>query len=218
MVPDYVRKYPRTPHLPWSPGSTSDDKWLSTGALEEMKSGVELVVTEKMDGGNLTMYRDFFHARSLDSGTQPWGQAAKALWSRVRFDIPEGWRVSGESLYARRSVSYESLPGVFMVFGIWDEQNMLLSWDEMAEFAELLDLPVVPLLYRGSDFDAACAAWSEQRDVSMSEGFVVRHAGEIAYGDFGSKVGKWVRANHVQTAADWRHRDDFDVNGFAGAE
>jgi hypothetical protein len=43
-------KYPRTFHLPDSPGATADDKiqhdlsWLDG----------ELVVTEKLDGGNLT--------------------------------------------------------------------------------------------------------------------------------------------------------------------
>ena len=29
------------------------------------------------------------------------------------------------------------------------------------------------------------------------------------------KVLKWVRAGHVRSADDWRHRDDFAVNEFA---
>ena len=55
-----VEKYPRTFHLPDSPGATADDKvqhdlsWLDG----------ELVVTEKLDGGNLTFTRDAMYARS----------------------------------------------------------------------------------------------------------------------------------------------------------
>lgn len=214
LHPNSLIKYPRTPHLPTSPGATSDDKWASKDALAYLASGIDLVVTEKMDGGNLTFTHDHFHGRSIDSGTHAWDTQARALWAQKRFDIPEGWRISGESMYARRSVSYENLPGVFIVFGVWDETNTLLDFDSMTEWAGLLDLPVVPLLYRGTDFQEATTIWARTHDQETSEGFVVRDAGRIAYDDFGSKVAKWVRADHVRTAANWRHRDDFAINTF----
>lgn len=207
-------KYPRTPHLRTSPGATSDDKWLKDDALAHLSSGVELVVTEKMDGGNLTMTRNHFFARSLDSGSNVWDFPAKALWASLRYEIPEGWRVTGESMYARRSVSYDELPGPFIVFGIWNDEGDLLSWDDMNEWAELLGLPVAPLLYRGTDFDAATKAWASSLDVEKSEGFVLRDAGKIPGKRFASFVAKWVRANHVRTDANWRSRDDFDTNTF----
>lgn len=54
-------KYPRTPHLPWSAGKTDDDiVLLSTEHFE----GKKVVVTEKLDGENTTMYTDYLHARS----------------------------------------------------------------------------------------------------------------------------------------------------------
>jgi hypothetical protein len=209
-----VFKYPRTPHLPQSEGMTDDDKMASPATLAYLQSGIELVVTEKMDGGNLTFYPNYFHGRSLDSGTHAWDQHAKSLWASVRHDIPQGWRVSGESMYARRSVSYDGLPGVFLVFGVWDDTNTLLSYDEMVEWAGLLGLPVVPLLYRGNDYSKAVKAWGELKDSQTSEGFVVRDAGRIPYDEFANRVGKFVRANHVRTSADWRHRDDCAVNTF----
>lgn len=212
--PNSLIKYPRTPHLPWSPGATSDDKWLPFESLERLRSGIEVVVTEKLDGGNLTFSRDHFHGRSIDSGTHPWDTHARALWAAKRFDIPTGWRISGESMYARRSVAYEGLPGVFIVFGIWDETNTLLDWDETEEFAELLDLPTVPVLYRGTDFGQAIKAWGRLLVQENSEGYVLRDAGRIPMDEFGHKVAKFVRENHVRTAADWRHRDDFAVNTF----
>lgn len=205
-------KYPRTPHLPFSPGATSDDKHASAEAIQYLSSGIDLVVTEKMDGGNLTFARQAFYSRSLDSGTHSWDTKAKALWAKTRWDIPEGWRISGESLHARRSVGYSNLPDIYLVFGIWDDSNTLLDWDSTVEFAELLGLATVPVLYRGNDYKQAVSVWSSHKDESSSEGFVVRSAGRIPFAEFNQNVAKWVRPNHVTTAANWRHRDDWAEN------
>lgn len=207
-------KYPRTPHLPFSPGATSDDKYADNKTIDFLQSEIDLVVTEKMDGGNLTFYRDAFHGRSLDSGTHAWDRMAKALWASVCNDIPDNWRISGESLYARRSVSYDNLPSVFLIFGIWNEENEMLSWDEIEEWAELLGIPTVPVLYRGKSYDEATSVWFDKLNPDVSEGFVLRNSGRFSYRDFDKNMVKYVRANHVQTCADWRHRDDFAVNTF----
>jgi hypothetical protein len=214
MSENELTKYPRTPHLPSSPGATSDDKWASNETLAYLASGIELVVTEKMDGGNLSFTHNHFFGRSLDSGTHAWDQQAKALWAQIHFDIPDGWRVSGESMYARRSVAYENLPGVYIMFGLWDEQNVARPWAEVEEWAQLLELPTPRVLYRGTDFQAATRAWGEQLDDEVSEGFVVRDAGAFPYAEFDRHVCKWVRSSHVRTRDDWRHRDDFALNTF----
>jgi hypothetical protein len=205
-----VRKYPRTHHLPDSPGATSDDRIVTD--LDGLTG--ELVVTEKMDGGNVTFTRDLMYARSVDSGTHPWDRPTKALWARVAHEIPYGWRVCGESMWARRSVAYPDLPGVFLVFAVWDADHTLRGWTETTEWAALLDLPLVPVLYRGTDLARARAAWSAQRDADRSEGFVVRTTAPVPEAEFGRRVAKWVRPGHVRTNAAWRHRDDFAVNGF----
>lgn len=206
--------YPRTSHVPSSPGATSDDKHLTKAGLNYLTSGVELITSEKMDGGNLSLYPDYFHGRSKDSGTHHWDTLAKSIWSRVRFDIPEGWRISAESMYARRSVAYDDLESPLFIIGIWDETNSLISWDDTVEWAALFGLPTVPLIYRGNDWEQANKAWSEQFDTEASEGYVIRDAGKIRYEDFSTHVAKWVRKDHVRTSADWRHRDDYAVNTF----
>lgn len=211
--PNELVKYPRTPHLPSSPGATSDDKHITKETLNYLSSGIDLVVSEKFDGGNYSMSRSGSHARSLDSGTHSWDTKAKALWAKIRWDIPEGWRISGESLHARRSVAYENLEDIYLVFGIWDETNTLLDWDSMVEYASLLGLSTVSVLYRGNDFKQAVTAWDKVRDTQSSEGFVLRSAGRIPYDEFGNNFAKWVRANHVTTDASWRGRDDWAVNG-----
>ncbi|MFK3985281.1 RNA ligase family protein [Micromonospora sp. NPDC050397] len=212
--PAPARKYPRTHHLPDSPGATTDDRIVAD--LDGLTG--ELVVTEKMDGGNVTFTRDLMYARSVDSGTHAWDRPAKALWARVAHEIPYGWRICGESMWARRSVAYSGLAGVFLVFAVWDTTHTLRSWDETVEWAMLLELPLVPVLHRGTDLATARAAWSRQRDADDSEGFVVRTAAPIPEAEFGRRVAKWVRPEHVRTEASWRHRDDFAVNGFASAD
>jgi hypothetical protein len=85
--------YPRTPHLPWSPGASSDDVRVADPAGLR---GAEVVVTEKLDGENTTLYRDGLHARSPDSAHHPSRAWVKALQGRIGPAIPPGWRVCGE--------------------------------------------------------------------------------------------------------------------------
>ena len=60
-------KYPRTTHLPWSRSVSVDDlvyrPHLDHGVYPE---GTEVVITEKMDGENTSIYHDGLHARSVD--------------------------------------------------------------------------------------------------------------------------------------------------------
>ena len=208
--------YPRTPHLPVSPGATSDDKHASSETLAYLQSGIPLVTSVKMDGSNVSLYRDAFHLRSVDGGgrTHPSESLAKQMWSQLRFDIPDGWRLSCESLYARRSISYENLESPLYLIGVWNDENILLSWADTVEWAEMFELPTVPPIYEGTDFKEATTVWGKNFNSETSEGFVVRDAGAIPYERFGNHIAKYVRANHVQTSDDWRHRDDFALNTF----
>lgn len=209
-------KYPRTPHLPWSPGMTSEDRVISVGGMRALESS-PLVVTEKMDGGNVTLMRDAFYARSIDSGTPRWERYAKSEWARIAHDIPAGWRVSAESLWARRSVAYDNLEAPILVFGVWSE-TCLLSWEDTEQWAEMLGLHTVPVLGYPESPEEGYRVWSRRRDERCSEGFVVRDAREFSAEEFPLRVAKWVRPNHVQTAAAaWRHQHVFPVNGFRGA-
>lgn len=207
------KKYPRTSHWKGSLGMTSDDKMGSTEAHAYLQSGIELIVTEKLDGSNYTIGREFSYGRSVDATTNLWDAPMRKLWSELRWDIPANMRISGENMYARKAISYDDMPSVFMVFGIWQD-DVLLPWDEATEWCELLGLSMVPVLYRGTDFTEATKVWGRSHDRETSEGFVIRDAGSIAYDDFPWKVLKYVRANHVTQNAAWRGRDDFPLNTF----
>ena len=195
-------KYPRTPHLPWSPGATADDvRLVDLRALE----GREVVVTEKLDGENTTLYRDGLHARSLDSAHHPSRSRLKALHGRVASQIPEGWRVCGENVFARHSIEYRALEGCFYAFSVWAAERCL-SWDETVRFTtERLGVPTPRVLHRGI-FDArALRKLKVERD--RVEGYVVRLADGFAFADFEHSVAKWVRSEHVTTDAHWMQSD-----------
>ncbi len=194
-------KYPRTLHFPWSPGRSDDDKVHTAAAVERMFDGQEVVVSEKLDGECTTIYSDSYtHARSLDSKGHESRDAVRALAATVGMHIPEGWRVCGENLYARHAIEYNQLPSYFMVFGIYDQDNRCLSWDDTVAYAEMLGLSTVPVLYRGIWDEAAIkSAWTGESQLgSESEGYVARLAGSFEYADFGKSVAKYVRKGHVQ--------------------
>lgn len=193
-------KYPRTYHLPNSEGFTSDDKVLKS---VEHFYGKEIVMTEKRDGENSTISRDYTHARSLDSVDHPSRHWLKGMWSTIRFDIPEGWRICGENLYAKHSVYYNNLTTYFEVFSIWNENNICLSFDETLEWCNLLNLTHVPVLYRGI-FDEDFLK-NYKINPEKQEGYVIRLASEFKYEDFSKSVAKWVRKGHVQTESHWMY-------------
>ncbi len=195
-------KYPRTRHLPWSPGAGPDDQF--TEGIEPF-IGQRVIVSEKMDGENTTLYADHVHARSIDSQHHPSRNWVKALHGRIAFQIPSGWRLCGENLYAVHSIAYEQLPSYFMLFSIWDENNRCLDWETTLEWAARLELRTVPVLYDGA-FDQD---WFDTFDCNpkTSEGYVVRLADGFSFDAFGRSVAKWVRAGHVQTDEHWMHHE-----------
>ncbi|MEE1844719.1 RNA ligase family protein [Streptomyces sp. JV190] len=194
--------YPRTAHLPWSPGATSDDVRIADLAA---LTGREVVVTEKLDGENTTLYADGLHARSLDSAHHPSRGWVKALQGRIGARVPDGWRVCGENLFARHSIPYEDLESFFYGFSVWDGERCL-DWDRTVEFLRDLGIPVPPVLWRGV-FDARAekALRALKPDTGRQEGYVVRPADGFGAADFGRLVAKWVRPGHVQTDTHWMH-------------
>ncbi|MCX5341532.1 RNA ligase family protein [Streptomyces atratus] len=194
--------YPRTAHLPWSPGATSDDVRIAD--LSGL-TGREVVVTEKLDGENTTLYADGLHARSLDSAHHPSRGWVKALQGRIGARIPEGWRVCGENMFARHSIPYDGLESFFYGFSVWDGEHCL-GWDRTVVFLRELGIPVPPVLWRGV-FDARAekALRALGPDTGRQEGYVARPADGFDAPDFGRRVAKWVRPGHVQTDTHWMH-------------
>ncbi len=191
-------KYPRTYHLRFSPGATRDDRMLSS---HECFEGKEVVMTLKMDGENTTMYRDRIHARSLNSKRHESRWWVQRLQNQIGPEIPEGWRVCGENLYAQHTISYQGLPSYFLGFSIWNADNMCLGWDETLEWFSLLNITSVPVVYEGIwDEETIRHAFPSEHNGNMCEGFVVRLREAFSYAQFQVSVAKYVDAQFRQNA------------------
>lgn len=195
-------KYPRTCHLPFSPGVSSDDKVLKD--LSQF-ADQEVVVTVKMDGENSTLYSDGFHARSIDSRHHISRDWLAQYHASIAHNIPEGWRVCGENLYARHSIAYTHLPSYFLGFSIWDDTNTALSWDDTLLYFAALDIRPVETIWRGQFDELILKSIAARIDTNSQEGFVVRTANSFHYSEFKHRVAKWVRPKHVNTSSHWMH-------------
>lgn len=204
-------KYPRTPHLPWSPGISSDDEVLDISPWSPLDS---INVTMKMDGENTTIGPDYVHARSLDSGYHLSRTWVKKFASDWQWDLNEDERICGENMYARHSIAYDNLESFFLGFSYWTG-DWCHSWKETeAKFAEY-GIVSVPVLFDSVSFVTLStplqkgtnrSSWFESEDrYKDREGYVVRSVDGFSYNEFSQNVAKYVRAHHVKTDGHWMH-------------
>lgn len=192
-------KYPKTHYLPWAKPATHDRRIADMSKFE----GQRVIMTEKMDGENTTMYRSKIHARSLDSVNHPSRNWVKNYWSTLQFNIPHDIRICGENCYAKHSIHYTELDSYFYGFSAWRE-NMCLSWDEtLAIFAELGIVPV-NVLYDGI-YDKDMIG-QYRWNMRKMEGYVLRIADEFPLSEFELSIGKHVRDGHIETDEHWMRK------------
>lgn len=213
------RKYGRTYHFPFSPGTTSDDRinhqyWNDICCLKEV------VHTEKLDGENNCLSRHGVFARSHAAPTtSPWTHEIRAHWELIK-DQLGNLEIFGENLYAIHSIAYKKLEHHFYVFGV-REGDQWLSWEETKFYAALLGFPTVPELttvrlpQERATFEAGILqlAGANSRLGSFSpyddnqpctmEGIVTRSTSAYTVDDFAKHVFKYVRKGHVKTDEHW---------------
>ena len=197
-------RHARIFHLSWSGGLARDDRVLHDLSRLE---GTEVVATVKLDGENTSFYRDGLHARSLEFVPRVDRGELRALHASIAHEIPDGWRICGENMWAAHSCYYENLKSIFYVHSIWRSATSCLSWDETCEWAALLDLPVVPEIYRGPwNEDVLRSLHRPEHNGDPCEGYVVRVTSSFEH-DLNAEalqhLAKYVRAGHVQTQAHW---------------
>lgn len=205
LFTDFV-KYPRTFHLPWSPGIHNDDRALTLDEVRSNFEGKQVVVCTKLDGENTSLYTNYMHARSINSGGHESRDWIKNFHRQFAHDIPERWRVNVENLYAEHSIRYQNLESYAYGFAIWDQSNRCLSWDDTLEWFELLGITPCPTIYEGLwDEGLLRKLHTPTWNGDDCEGYVIRTRDGFSYGDFRKSVAKYVRQGHVQTAKHWMH-------------
>ena len=200
-------KYPRTYHIPSSPGSTSDDRFLDS--VDQFLSK-KIVITEKLDGSNTALTKDGVYGRShADFTRNPWDQKTWELWNVIKNDLSDGVYLFGEGMYGIHSLEYTNLDSYLYVFGVRDN-GIWLSWDEVEEYSYILNIPTVPVLFTGvinseKEFNNLISSLikEESKLGSEREGVVIRTYDSFENDNFAYNVGKWVRKDHVKTTSHW---------------
>jgi len=188
-------KYPTTYHFEYSEGVSRDDKIQKD--LSHLQ-GKEVVVTEKMDGENFSLYKEGFHARSLDYAHHESHNWLKQFYYNIAHNIPENLRICGENLYATHSIFYNNLESYFYGFSIWN-RDVCYSWDETVRIFNELGIKTPKVLYRGFyNREKIMEAYKKESESRTIEGFVVRKSSSFLYDEFSYCVLKYVRKDHVQ--------------------
>lgn len=198
-------KYPRTAHLPGSPGTSRDDRVLADASR---LVGTDVVLSEKLDGSNVALTSTSLFARShAGPPTHASFSPLKAIHAGLAWRIPPRVTVFGEWCHAVHSLAYPQLAPAdeLAVLGVRDDgSGRWWGVESTYRLAHELGLATPPLLARRSfatleELSATCARLTDEPSAygPIREGVVVRVAGSFAEDDFGICVAKWVRAGFV---------------------
>lgn len=182
-------KYPRTYHLPHSHASADDKRLLDDSIFFEK----DVVASIKMDGENSSLYNDYTHARSINPNDHESRNWLKGLWGKIGWMLDEDMRLCGENMYAKHTIEYSNLESYFLLFSIW-YRDTCLSWQETVEYANLLELKTVPVIYTGKyDLLKIEEAFQKYQENNPAEGYVIRTSNEFKYSQFKTSVAKYVK-------------------------
>jgi len=207
-----MNKYPRTFHFQFSPEVHDDDKVISMRYLGNFLQD-EIVILEKLDGANscLKGHQGVFGRSHALPTKEPWYDHLKGLYYSKLDKLNSDYWYFGENTYAIHSIEYSNMDSYFYLFAIYDTVNEIwLSWDDLIEEAKRIDIPTVPILFRGTVISMAeVNKWMDKHITDESqlggelEGFVMRVTKAILGDKFNEFVAKYVRKGHVQTDDHW---------------
>ena len=170
----------------------------------------EIVVTEKLDGDNTLIFQGEVYDRS-GARAGPWAGLVKKhhAWKLAG----TGLSLYGENLHPVHAIEYAPMaPGeTFRAFALRRLDGTFESFQALEDLCSSLDIPTVPVLFRGRRNSAAeldqliHRAHTEPSLLGGErEGVVVRVSGEIRTPDFPRMACKSVRLGHVQAEEHWR--------------
>lgn len=206
-------KYPTTRYFSFSPGK--DNLRIKEDIDLSLLVDVPLIVTVKMDGSNAKVTNKYVAARNGSQANHSSFDMLKAIHPSLKNMIPDNLILFGEWLYAKHSIHYKNditLNSLYQVFGIYDKENKIwFSWRRVEAFCKKNGFHLVPIIAEIQEdvewklVNKICEL-AENVIAKGHEGIVVRSAYPFHYGQFEQLVGKYVRANHVQTDKHWMHQ------------
>jgi hypothetical protein len=157
------------------------------------------------------MTNDGVYARSHATfTTSSWSREVRQLHDiKVKGQLEDDVFIFGENMEGVHSIEYSGLKSYFYMFGVRDN-NIWIPWEGIEEYSYLLDIPTVPVLFKGivntekelKDLVNDLVSKPSQLGGQI-EGIVVRNSSLFHNDDFADNVMKWVRKGHVQTDEHW---------------
>ena len=203
-----TKKYPSTPYWPYSPTPGEGTAAAQTSRFVDR----EVVITEKLDGGNTLLHGGQVYSRSVSEPSDGKWMAMVKKHHAWKIQEPDVF-LYGEDIYAVHSIEYEPVAEdrTFYAFALRNGKDEFASFADLERYAQERAIPVVPVLFRGRFQSVAAirrfivSAHSKPSVLGGErEGVVLRVAEAFPSADFAKNVCKSVRSNHVQTTTDWR--------------
>lgn len=204
-------KYPSTPYWPWSPSvGRGDDVHANPGRFV----GESVVVTEKLDGSHTLIHDGKVYARSVAAPSVGKWMAMVKKHHAWKVNEPDVY-LYGEDIYGVHSIAYEPVAEqeTFYAFALRNGDGVFAAFSEVEAYASRREIPVVPILFRGSFRSVAeIRAYLKHAHGEPSvlggerEGVVLRLAREFPAAEFQDNVCKSTRIGHVQTDEHWTRK------------
>lgn len=198
-------KYPKTYHLPQSPGHDPEKPITPYKFFE----GNDVVITEKMDGSNVGLCRDRVFSRSGDVPTHPSFDRLKAFHAQIRWHLPEDIIFFGEWCEAVHTYRYnrfnqDALGDGLLIFAVYEiPTGEFASWSEVEYLSYAMGLETVPIIAQRDYFSSFSSLRrflpTMLEDTSVfgekREGLVIRNVGAFHINDFNQNVAKFTHAS-----------------------
>lgn len=199
--------------MPFSPEIHSDDKVCNIADLQKLiDNNTEIIITEKLDGGNTCFASDGIYARSHSQETScPTFDYIKNVYYSPNKHELKNKKVFGENMFAIHSIEYTNLKNYFYAFNILQTDiGRYMSWDSVLDWCINHNIETIPVIYEGKieslkwlEIFLASELKKESALGGKREGFVVRIRKSFHFEDFDKVVFKYVREGHVQTDEHW---------------
>lgn len=206
------RKYEKTFRV----DSLSNKMSLTKDELKSLFSG-QVAVEEKMDGANVGIIRHKkgFHLQKRGSLV---GQSEHEQfgffhnWANVQhytkiMNVPPGFLIYGELLYAVHSIYYDKLPDYVLIFDVM-EDGEFLSYNDRIEFCKKYEFHSVPLIDYGHHTKETVMKLVPKESAygEMAEGIVVKR-----YAKNGYTRGKIVKPEFQKILEESEHWTEYHI-------
>ena len=205
-------KYPHTPFFRNSPGGNVSEKRENGIMAWDRLCSVDIVISTKLDGSNVTFDRDGVAARNAHDATHSSFDMLKQWHASTSISMDPALQFFGEWMYAKHSIHYTdklALTGYLHLFAIYDHSNVeWLGWDDVRAWARTLGIPTVPTLFvdrvsNPKSLEALVQKVGKDVISDGHEGIVVRNRFSFPYSEFSKNIAKYVRKDHVTTSNHW---------------